>query len=304
MKAKYILPAFFIAVLGMVSASFMDFESIHSSSNAKSSGGPTDNTNAPTEKTCSGPEGASACHSGGIADNTGPATTSITSSGGTVYVPGQTYTITCSITHSTRTRFGFQCTVRRLSTNGPGGTIVVTDANNTWLHPATNANCTTCQYLCHKLAGSYFSSTTGSWTFNWTAPSTNVGNIRFYGCFLAANNNNTNDNGDQTFYSTLTLTPSAVGIDENEKFSSSIGISPNPATDFFNVELTLDEQEKISADLFSLDGKFVQHCFEKEMAAGNSFEKVLLGGKISKGVYLLKITSGERTAVKKIVITE
>jgi hypothetical protein len=40
------------------------------------------------------------------------------------------------------------------------------------------------------------------------------------------------------------------------------------------------------------------------MSTGNSWEKVLFGGKILKGIYLLKITSGERTAVKKIVITE
>lgn len=298
MRTKYILLAFFIAAFGVSSVAFVDFTSIHSDSNTKSSGGPTDCTNAPNEHTCS----ISGCHSGGIPDNSGPATTSITSSGGTVYVPGQTYTITCSITHPVYTRFGFQCTVRRLSTNGPGGTIVVTDTNKTWLHPASLANCTTCQYLCHTLAGSYFSSTTGSWTFSWTAPATNIGNIRFYACFLAANNNNTHDSGDQTYYSTLTLTPSTVGMDEYEAFASSITISPNPVTDFFRVEINSDETQKISANIFTPDGKLVHHGFEKEIFAGISSEEISLSSAFVKGIYFIKLNSGNKTAIKKILI--
>src|SRR5437016_930850 len=74
----------------------------------KSDGGPPYNTNAPGEKTCSGVEGANSCHSGGIPDNSGPGTPSIVFSGGTTYVPGQTYTITPTIYHPTRNRFGFQ----------------------------------------------------------------------------------------------------------------------------------------------------------------------------------------------------
>ena len=291
MKSKFIIVIFFTAALGLISASVIDHDDIHS--NMKSGGGPANNTNAPTEKTCSGTEGTSSCHSGGIPDNTGPATTLISSSGGTVYVPGQTYTITCSITHSTRTRFGFQCTARRLSNNAVGGTITVTDATNTWLHPATNANCTTCQYLCHKLAGTYFNTTTGSWTFNWTAPSSNVGSIRFYSCFLAANNNNTNDSGDQVFYTTLTLTPSAVGINELE-FIHEINISPNPSSGEFFVNTDITEPKDVS--VFNVQGKLIE-----KISSSEEINKIDLKGQ-PKGIYFIKISAGEKSAVKKVVI--
>ena len=232
-----------IACFGLISFSVINTGDPHDV--LKSGGGPTDNTNAPTEKTCSGPEGTSACHSGGIPDNTGPATTAIISSGGTMYVPGQTYTITCSITHQTRMRFGFQCTARRLSNNNVAGNMVVSDATNTWLHPATFANCTSCQYMCHTLSGSYFTSTTGSWSFTWTAPSTNIGNVRFYACFGAANNNNTNDSGDETYYTTLTLTPSMTGINELE-FLYDISVSPNPSTGEFFVTTDITAPKEFS----------------------------------------------------------
>lgn len=291
MKKNIFIIILFIASLGLISFSVINTDGIHS--NMKSGGGPTDNTNAPGEKTCSGPEGTSACHSGGIPDNSGPATSAITSSGGMMYVPGQTYTITCSITHQTRMRFGFQCTARRLSNNNVAGNIVVTDATNTWLHPATFANCTSCQYICHTLSGSYFSNTTGSWTFTWTAPATNIGNVRFYACFNAVNNNNTNDSGDETYFTTLTLTPSMTGINELELFSE-VSISPNPSSGEFFVTTEITEPKEFS--VFSVQGKLIE-----KFSASAKVNKIDLKNQ-PKGLYFIKISAGKKAAVKKVII--
>ena len=87
-KTKLIVGILFISSIGLISSTLIDTGNPHDT--MKSGGGPTNNTNAPGEKTCSGTEGTNACHSGSIPDNTGPATTAITSSGGTMYVPGQT----------------------------------------------------------------------------------------------------------------------------------------------------------------------------------------------------------------------
>jgi len=291
MKKNTLIIVLFIASLGLISFSVIDHDPIHS--NMKSGGGPTDNTNAPTEKTCSGPEGTSACHSGGIPDNSGPATCAIISSGGIMYVPGQTYTITPTITHATRIRFGFQCTARRLSNNNVAGNIIVSDATNTWLHPATFANCTSCQYICHTLSGSSFPTTTGQWSFIWTAPATNIGNVRFYACFGAANNNNTNDSGDETYYTTLTLTPSMTGINELE-FLYDISISPNPSTGEFFVKTEITDSKEFS--VFNVQGKLVE-----QFSSSAEINKIDLKNQ-PKGLYFVKITSGEKTAVKKIII--
>ena len=294
MKKNIFIAAIFVSSVGLISSTLVSTEG-DPHDVMKSGGGPANNTNAPGEKTCSGAEGTSACHSGGIPDNSGPATTLISSSGGMMYVPGQTYTITCSITHQSRTRFGFQCTARRLSNNSVGGNITVTDATNTWLHPATFANCTSCQYICHKLAGSYFTSTTGSWTFSWTAPSSNIGNIRMYACFNAVNNNNTNDNGDETYYSTLTLTPSMTGIDEQSIFSSSVNIFPSPSGGEFTISTEGINASK-AFTIYNVQGKEV----DKISSSSESTEVNL--SKQPKGLYFIKVSCDKKTAVKKVVI--
>lgn len=292
MKKNIFIAILFLASLGLISFSAIEYDSPHSDVTLKSGGGPTDNTNAPGEKTCSGPEGTSNCHSGGIPDNTGPATCAIISSGGTMYVPGQTYTITPTITHATRTRFGFQCTARRLSNNSVAGNIVVSDPTNTWLHPATFANCTTCQYICHKLAGSYFPSTTGSWSFTWTAPATNIGNVRFYACFNASDNSN-DETGEETYYTTLTLTPSGVGINEL-KFLSEVSVSPNPSSGEFFVKTEIKDLKELS--VFNVQGKLID-----KFSSSDEINKIDLKNQ-PQGIYFLKISFGDNVSFSKLII--
>jgi len=290
-----------LSAVALISSSVMNSGSPHSP--YKSQGGPVYNTNAPGEKTCSGPEGTSTCHSGGIPDNTGPATVSVFSSGGNQYVPGQTYTITPTITHPTRTRFGFQLVALKASNDANIGDIQITDTTTTKAVYPTYGNFQTREYAEHKLAGTYFTSTTGQWSFNWEAPSVNEGNIILYACFSAVNNNNTNDPGDETYYTTLLLTPSGMGTNGPDDFSDAINIFPNPAKEFFNLELDVQKSGKVSAGLMTLDGKIAQRIFEKNIPQGNFSEKIYIEKSASPGIYFLKISSGQKTVLKKIMVS-
>ncbi|MBI3501597.1 MAG: T9SS type A sorting domain-containing protein [Bacteroidetes bacterium] len=298
-KKSLLINIFLLSAVGLISFSAMENENVHEP-NQKSAGGPPYNTNAPTEKTCSGTEGTNSCHSGGTPDNTGPATCSIISSGGTLYVPGQTYTITPTITHQTRTRFGFQFTARVLSNNSNAGAITITDTTDTWSQFPGYGNCQTCEFALHKKAGTYFSNTTGSWNFLWTAPSSNVGNIRLYACFLAANNNNTNDSGDECYYTTLTLTPSGTGIHEQSDFSSSITIYPNPSSEIINLSFYSSGGE-IKIELLDMAGKQTSILYSGKNSAGE-VKKSFDVNKFTRGIYWLKISSAEKTTSKKIIL--
>ena len=295
-KTTIILSLISFSAIGFISFSVInDNESPHSSL-LKSMGGPPYNTNAPGEKTCSGVEGTSNCHSGSIPDNTGPATVSITSSGGTMYVPGQTYTITPTITHATRMRFGFQLTARRVSNNSNTGnlTVAVADTSLMWTQFPGYGSCQTCEFIMHKKAGTFFASTTGQWSFTWTAPATNVGTIRLYACFNAANNDNA-ETGDEIYYTTLTLTPSATGIDEQNIFSSSINIFPSPS----NGEFVINMEENYSAKdftIYNVRGKQIEKIISRSESTSIDLAKY------PKGIYFLKISFGEKTAIKKVVI--
>lgn len=288
-KNILIVNLIFLASLGFISFTVLDNSSPHDT--MKSSGGPPYNTNAPGEKTCSGTEGTNSCHSGGIPDNSGPATCTITSTGGTLYVPGQTYTITCSVTHPTRTEFGFQASVRRLSTNVVAGNIVITDANKTYLHPVTYGSCQTCQFICHKGTGISFPGKTGSWSFQWTAPATNVGNVRIYACFNATNNNN-NETGDEIYFTNLTLTPSAVGVNELE-YLYAVNVSPNPSMGEFSVATETGDKKEFS--IYNVQGKLVESKISTDEV--NWFDL----RNQPKGLYFVKISIGDKTTVKKII---
>jgi hypothetical protein len=299
-KNTLIVGLVFLSAAGFISFSVSNNDSPHSA--LKSMGGPPYNTNAPGEKTCSGVEGASPCHSGGIPDNSGPASVSIISSGGMMYVPGQTYTITPTITHASRTRFGFQLTVLRTSNNANAGDIQITDTTNTWSQFPTYGSYQTREYALHKKPGTYFSSTTGSWSFKWQAPATNVGNIKMYACFNAANNNNT-ETGDECYFTTLTLTPSMTGLNEPKNLSAEINIFPNPAEEYFNLEIDADQSGDITVELYSLEGKKVQDLFRKNIVGGKLSENIYLDNRIQPGVYFIKTSLADRVSLKKLVVS-
>lgn len=106
------------------------------------------------------------------------------------YIPGRRYTVQFSVTHpdSSRRRWGFQVSVISATTFTQAGTLVVTDAANTSIRIAANR-----QYLGHTLRGTNLGQIGGrTWTFDWVAPATNVGDVNFYGSGNAANGDGTN----------------------------------------------------------------------------------------------------------------
>ncbi|MBU1008734.1 MAG: T9SS type A sorting domain-containing protein [Bacteroidetes bacterium] len=174
MKIVYrILPAFFIpAVLVLF---------------AYSTGSPGGKSGSPGD----GNANCTQCHSGTPTAQTGWITSNIPGSG---YTPGQTYQITATGTHSGVVKFGFELTAET-SAGVKTGTFAITDAARTQL---TNSN----HAVTHTAAGNVPSGNTNTWTMNWTAPASNVGQIRFYAAFNAANGNG-NTSGDVIYTSNL-----------------------------------------------------------------------------------------------------
>ncbi len=144
---------------------------------AHSSGPDPGNTGAPGESTCAG------CHSG-------PAQTGLLKIEGlpATYTADQEFTVTVTLTHAGRTRFGFQATV--IDDSGKAaGTLLLTDADRTQLlNSSVSGN--NRQYIEQTLTGtSPVSGGTGSWTFKWRAPAASAGRITFYVAGNAANGN-------------------------------------------------------------------------------------------------------------------
>ncbi len=107
------------------------------------------------------------------------------------YVPGQTYTITATGTHTGVVKFGFELTAEDGS--GKSGTLLITDATRTKF---TNGNAA----ITHTSAGTAPSGNTNTWSMDWTAPAEGHGTVTFYAAFNAANGINGNQ-GDVIYTS-------------------------------------------------------------------------------------------------------
>lgn len=212
-----VLTLFFALLLLVISIiPAIGTESVYAFSN----GSPGARTNSPGDgQNCNG------CHSGII--NSGPGVVSITaldlSSG---YVPGQTYTITGTVTQNAINKFGFEMTAEKDLDNTKSGTIVITDASRTKLVNASNA-------ITHQSNGTSGSGS-NTWSFDWIAPIAGTGNVTFYGAFNSANGfgNTAGDNIYTTSFSVI----EDVSVDISEQFSNfTLQIFPNPASKYFKV---------------------------------------------------------------------
>ena len=139
---------------------------------AYSSDPPDERTGAPNEGNCTH------CHVGNA----------LNAAGGSLmlavpenYLPGEVYDIVVNLSRAGQSRWGFEMTA--LNSNGTrAGTFAIADAN-TQLSETNNK-----QYIQHTRAGTAQGKRdTNSWTFKWTAPTTNVGAITFYAAGNAAN---------------------------------------------------------------------------------------------------------------------
>lgn len=141
-----------------------------------------------TQPTCT------ACHA---PPSINDATNSLTIAGNPAgYVAGQTYSITVNATGGSK--YGFQLACVRQNGNTNAGTLAnITNGGTGISSGSISGNLI-------SFISQNTTNTSGTWTFNWTAPTTNVGNVVFYLATNSANANN-NTNGDKVKTLTLVL---------------------------------------------------------------------------------------------------
>ena len=148
---------------------------------------------APGEVSCTG------CHSG--SSNTGPGTINYLIGNGTnAYSPNELYTIVFSMDEEDVNQFGFQTVALKASNNSNAGTFSLTDEENTRLMSGMGRS-----YVGHTVCGADVDPP-GSieWSFNWQAPSSDIGDINFYLSSLATNHNHSTS-GDHTYTQVITM---------------------------------------------------------------------------------------------------
>lgn len=246
---------------------------------------------AAREGSIADPLTCSNCHAGG--PNTiqqGWITSNIPPTG---YVSGMTYNISATATTVGRVRFGFE-----ISPQSPTGTYL-----GTMIDTSAQTQILYTKYITHTSSG-----TTGTdsktWAFNWTAPITAVDSVTFYGAFLCANNNNS-DNGDITYRSRLTVHRDiTAGIPETLSSASDVIVYPNPVTDLVHVQFNAKHNGIVETKLYDDEGRLIGPLTAAHQIQSESGVTYKLPLSLNSGAYLLEFSSESTRIVKRILVQQ
>ncbi len=276
MLNRYVLIS--LVIIGIAGASLISTKEVE----AYTSGAPISRTGSPGD-------GASctSCHSGVPTTLAGMITSNIP---GTGYMPGNTYTITATITVASINKFGFEISPQS-STGVLKGTLVITN-------PTTTKLIGSGKWVTHQSAGTAGAGTK-SWSFNWVAPALNQGPVTFYGAFNATNSNGASS-GDQIFLSTLAVQQDAsAGIFTPVAYEMDLNIYPNPVSDILNLGFGINEDGAYII-IMDITGKQIMQFERPELVKGEnrlSFDV----SELSPGTYFLSVQSGENRSMKKFI---
>jgi len=261
MKKNYKFYAFLLAI---PTAAFL-FLGYSSGQTSPYSGSPGDSGN-----TCT------ICHSGSTNHNAEASiTTNIPPTG---YVVNQVYTVTVAVA-SDVTKHGFQITAEKAGGTKVGEFIagIGNQVTNSGHYAITHTNAGNMQ---------------NSWSFTWTAPAINQGDITFYTAVNATNGNNS-DSGDQVVTTSLTVAQSSLGLD---KFNDiAIAVYPNPTTDNLSLTIPVNFVENAS---FRITNQLGKEVLRKNI---NSVETSINVSSLATGVYLLQLTSEKHSGTSRFI---
>lgn len=252
---------------------------------SNTSGAPAGRTGSPADGlNCA----SSGCHSGTATVSPSQIITSNVPSSG--YVPGQTYTITATVSQTGINKFGFQISPQ--AANGQLlGSLAITNATATKI--------VSTKYVTHTTAGAAGSNNSRTWSFNWTAPAAGTGDVTFYGAFNYTNGQS-NSSGDIVRLNTLTVNEgTGVGIAENS-IDNTISVFPNPVVDRIHVKAELKEASNVSIRLMDLNGRLMNVNETFDGTPGTSVYSLEIPSSVPSGVYQLLIETSEGKSLKKI----
>jgi len=244
---------------------------------SNNAGAPAGHTGSPSDnKTCA----TTGCHLGSaVIPTPGIITSNIPTSG---YLPGSTYTITCSVSQAGINEFGFQ--VSPMSSTGLlRGQPIITN-------PTTTKIVAT-KYITHTTAGTPGAGSK-TWSFNWVAPSAGTGSVTFYGAFNYTNSNNSTT-GDVIHTSTMVVQEDLTsGLPESIAGVFKANIFPNPFQNSLDISYSLPLAENVDIFIHDTGGRLVRHIAKGMQAPGQYRAEINVDAAFTTGVYFITLISG------------
>lgn len=235
------------------------------------------------------------CHSGTV--NSGGGSISISSSPafmGNTYIPGTVYTMSVTVARTGSAVFGLDLQVLNGS-NATAGTLAITNAKETRIIAAG-----TKKEITHQKNGG-LANNTKTFQFSWTAPAKGGGAATFSVSGLAGNNNGSNS-GDYVYNTTLALTEGTATSIDNAEVASNFSIYPNPANEKITLNYFINKSSIVTCNIYSLTGTLVASLLSEQQNAGIKNITFSMPSGINKGIYIMKLNTGENTIAKKLIV--
>ncbi|MBI3142388.1 MAG: T9SS type A sorting domain-containing protein [Bacteroidetes bacterium] len=210
------------------------------------------------------------CHMGTANSGGG----SLSFSGIEGYTPGETYTITVNVNDETSSKRGFQATMLN-SSNQPVGNLKPLSGNELFTSGGNN-------YVQHASPSS-----SGTFTFEWQAPSTVEGTVTLFAAGNASNGDG-NPTGDKIYTNSLTIS-SSTSMDQ-ELNPTQVSVYPNPSSG----QVALHLPTPLDVRIVTLQGKEV---FRSDGAVGDVLANGLL-----PGTYLVIARDDKGQGVQHLVV--
>lgn len=232
-------------------------------------------TGAPGEGNCT------QCHSGNTQSAAGNVDFLATSS----YIVGTTYNFEIGMLGSANN--GFEMTVLDANDNMAGS---FTAGTNTSVASQSGR-----EYIRH-------SSKSGFWTFTWTAPSTNMGDLTVYYTFNKSDNSGSNS-GDTIYLGQHIITSDITnGITEYEKQNKKIKMFFNESANEINIKYTLNSKARIQVNVSDLSGRLIQSTHIGQKGFGLHTESIPLENLTNEGIYFVSLFINNNVYNRKLYL--
>lgn len=208
------------------------------------------------------------------------------------YAPEEIYTLRYTVTagNGTPSKYGIQSVVLKNDGNANIGTFGTAPTDT------RVADVDTRKYFEHSAASS-----SNIFEIEWTAPASGSGEITVYAAGATVNGGGTNadDNG---VGNTLNLTEMVSAVNTPEQLPIRLAVTPNPMRNTMNLNIQSEVAGQFSMQLSDLSGK---HIFSQNIHVQTG-ENVISNdvSALSAGIYILKITNGEKARVIRVVRTK
>jgi hypothetical protein len=225
------------------------------------------------------------------------------------YIPNQTYPLRVRLTSTFAPprRWGFQITAVRDADGQGVGTFDI--GASTTLQIVNGAGTfATRRYVEHLSAGT-FPNNNGpiEWSFNWVAPSTDLGRIRFFAAGNAANNNSANT-GDHIYTQSAQTDPHPLlDVDPAASRDAIVAAHPNPSRGRTAIAFSLARAGGADLGVFDAQGRTVRSLISGDRAAGPG-SAVWDGARddgsaAGPGVYFIRlVTAGSPGGISRTVV--